>query len=213
MVIIESTQSLIAGPRRRQLLLGALAAATAPAWAATAPRLALVIGNAAYADGARKAQEVMRVTAVRDGLVHVNDGDTIYDQMGGIVNNRYGRKDPVYPGAPSGLQVGKRWHTAFNNTRPGAATVRSFYDMRVTALEDVDVPAGRFKAFRIEGDGEAMPMSGAAAGGRRLQTVSWMDPQTLLPVRGDVRQTSRSDGRVLEHNSSVLLWRQLVPRS
>ena len=72
------------------------------------------------------------------------------------------------------------------------------------------MPAGRFKAFRIEALGEAV----LPAGKRELQSVLWIDPATMCVVRHDAKHTSSGRGaRVHEHSSDVLLWRKQVPRA
>ena len=111
--------------------------------------------------------------------------------------------------APSGLQVGKRWRTAFTNMRAGQAPARSYYDCRVLALEEVQVPAGIFQVYRVEAKGEAI---GDAGGGQRMQWTSWLDSTTMTQVRHDVRFTSLRRGQVTEHTSDLLVWRRLVPR-
>ena len=94
---------------------------------------------------------------IRGDQVIINDGSMILTQGGVIVLNRTGRKDPGILIAPSEMQVGKRWRSAFTNVgAPGQPPARNFYDHRVTALEEVEVPAGRFKAFRVESVGETI---------------------------------------------------------
>ena len=150
-----------------------------------------------------------RVTAIRDGQVFINDGEAIYTQAGVVVLNRTGRKDPGVLLAPSELQVGKRWRSAFTNVRePGAPAARNFYEHRVVALEDVQVPAGRFKAYRIEAMGESI---GPAHATRLVNTV-WIDPATMTAVRSDVRNTSYNGAALIAHTSDVLVSRHLAPR-
>jgi hypothetical protein len=161
-----------------------------------------------FLDGQRVHTLVGKVTAIEGGRVLVNGGDFVFDQMGGILRNRFGVKDPAVIGAPADIQVGKRWRSAFNNTGLGGRTARSFYEHRVAALEEVEVPAGRFKVFRIEARGEAVLPDRS----RLLETTTWIDPATMTMVRHDVKQTGKLEGRVLEHSSDVLLWRKQVPR-
>ena len=102
---------------------------------------------------------------------------TLAKQRGDDYNlllNRFGAKDPALLVSPADLQVGKRWRSAFTNTRPGGPTARSFYEHRCTALEDIEVPAGRFKAFRVEAHGEALLQVIREQGGaaRRLLLVT-----------------------------------------
>ena len=139
----------------------------------------------------------------------VNGGKTVFDQMGGILVNGFGTKDPAMLAAPADMQVGKRWRTAFNNTPPGRPTSRNYYDCRVLALEEVEVPAGRVLCFRVEAKGEAV----LPKGGRTLNTTTWIDPATMLLVRQDVQHSTRDGSTVLEHTRDALLWRKQVPRA
>jgi len=162
-----------------------------------------------FLDGGKATEVLGEVTSIESQLVFINGGQQIYDQMGGIVRNRFGTKEPAVLAAPADLQVGKRWRSAFTNTRQGWPTPsRNYYEHRCVALEEIDVPAGRFKAFRIEARGEAVLPDRAAA----LEGVTWIDPATMLPVRQDTKQTTKQSGAVFEHSSDVLLWRKQVPR-
>ncbi len=149
------------------------------------------------------------VTAIDGGRVIINGGEMVVDQMGGVLVNRFGAKDPAVVVAPAQLQVGKRWRSAFTNRRGNGPASRNYYDSRVVALEDIEVPAGRYKAFKVEGHGEAMLPNSAI----KLHNTYWLDPATMTLVRQDVRQTSYTGAEVLEHSSMVLLWRKQVPRS
>ena len=149
------------------------------------------------------------VTAIEDGRVMVNGGAAIFNQMGGVLLNRFGAKDPAVAAAPADLQIGKRWRSAFTNTRAGGPAARNFYEHRVVALEDVVVPAGRYRAFRIESIGESVLPSRAI----RLHTMVWVDPATMTFVRQDVRHQSYAGEQIFEDSTDVLLWRKQVPRS
>ena len=149
------------------------------------------------------------VTAIEGGRVMVNGGKAIFNQMGGVLLNGNGAKDPAVAVAPADLQLGKRWRSAFTNTRPGSPAARNFYEHRVVALEEVVVPAGRYKAFRIESNGESIWPQGAL----RLHTMVWVDPATMTVVRLDTRHQSYVGTQFHQDFSDVLLWRKPVPRS
>lgn len=161
-----------------------------------------------FLDGGKTADLRAVVTAIDGPRVLVNGGEIIFDQMGGMLLNRFGAKDPALLGSPADLQVGKRWRSAFTNTRPGGPAARSFYEHRCTALEDLEVPAGRFKAFRVEAQGESVVHDHV----RLLETVHWVDPATMTVLRQDIKQTGKARNVVMEHSSDVLLWRKQVPR-
>ncbi len=150
-----------------------------------------------------------RVTDIRDGQVYFNGGESIATQTGVIVLNRAGRKDPGVLLVPSELRVGKRWRSAFTNTRvPGAPAARNFYEHRVAALEEVQVPAGRFQAYRIESVGESIGPSHA----NRLNSTVWIDPSTMTALRTEQRNTSYNGSTPFEHTIDALAARHLVPR-
>ncbi len=149
-----------------------------------------------------------RVTAIERGRVIVNDGVTVVDQMGGILVNRFGVKDPALVGLPDGLQLGKRWRSAFTNRRGAGPVARAYYEHRVVALEDIEVPAGRYKAWRIDARGESVMPQQAL----KLEMCTWADPATMTMLRHDVRQTGYGGSPVIEHTSDVLLWHKQVPR-
>ncbi|MFO1326839.1 MAG: caspase family protein [Rubrivivax sp.] len=162
-----------------------------------------------HLDGDRKTRVNYRVTAIEGQRVIINDGRVVYDQMGGILVNRFGSKDPVILGTPDGLQLGKRWRSAFTNAAPGRPPIRAYYDHHVDAIEEVAVPAGRFTCFRIEARGESV---GAGGAGQRLHMVTWVDPATMLLVKQRLRFATRRDGLDVEHDTDELLSMQLVPR-
>ncbi len=147
------------------------------------------------------------VTAIEAGRVMINGGRAIFNQMGGVALNQFGAKDPAVVAAPADLQLGKRWRSAFTNTPAGGPAARNFYDHRVVALEDVAVPAGRFRAFRIESDGESISPRGAL----RMHTVLWVDPATMAVVRQDVRHQAYVGPQRFEDFTDVLLWLKQVP--
>ncbi len=156
-----------------------------------------------------KAQDTTHaVTAIEGQRVLVDGGESIYDQMGGVLLSPQGAKDPALQQAPSDLQVGKRWRSAYSNTRPDGRVTRSFLSHRCVGLEDVELPAGRFKAFRIEAQGESVVQDWT-----RLQDiVLWVDPETMLVLQQTFKLKDTRTPRVLEHSSYALLWRKLVPR-
>ncbi len=132
------------------------------------------------------AQQLLarRVTAIEGRTVAVNNGGIVLDQMGMLLNNAFGRKDPGILVVPASLQVGKRWRSAFTNLPPdGRIREHNFYDHHVVALEDVEVPAGRFRAYRIVMKGQSIRPSG----GSRLESEYWVDPATMWLIREDRR--------------------------
>jgi uncharacterized caspase-like protein len=149
------------------------------------------------------------VTAIDGERVLVNGGKTIFNQMGGVLLNGFGAKDPAVAVAPADLQIGKRWRSAFTNRLPGYPAARNFYEHRVVALEDLVVPAGRYRAFRIESNGESISPGSAL----KLHNMHWVDPATMTLLRQDVRHSSYIGTQLQVDFTDVLLWRKQVPRS
>ncbi len=148
----------------------------------------------------------LRVTHATNDRVEVNAGAAVYDQMGGVVRDRFGVKEPALMVAPADLAIGKRWRAAFTNTKPDGQVLLNYWEYHVAALEEIQVPAGSFKAFRIEGRG------GSREGKRfSMQKTLWIDPATMLQVRIDL-VFRRGDGTVYENTSDVLVRRSRVPR-
>ena len=152
-------------------------------------------------DGYTKAvtRNQRRVTFADDDRVEFNDGRMILDQMGGVVLNRTGRKEPALMPEPAELAVGKRWRSAFTNTQASGTTQTNYYDYKVVAFEEVTVPAGRFKAFKIEGLGESRWPSGFVI----LSGTHWIDPTTMITVRADTLH--RRDGKIVLYDSFQLV--------
>jgi hypothetical protein len=105
------------------------------------------------------------------------------------------------------LRVGRAWS---QNKDDSVGSVRN--DYVIAALEDVEVPAGRFKAFRIEGreiytetayPGVAAPPNGYVT---TAYVVSWYVPGTGI-VKGTLRRTTGT--RLLEESLREL--EQFVP--
>jgi hypothetical protein len=152
-------------------------------------------------DGFTKAsrRSTMTVTFASDLRVELNGGSTVFNQMGGIILNNTGRKDPPLLEAPAELAVGKKWRSAFINMSPSGARGENFIDFKVVALEEVTVPAGSFQAFRIEGVGESRGQGFYTV----LTNTTWIDPKTMLALRRDVMR--RSGGTILAYESFQLV--------
>ena len=147
---------------------------------------------------------VQRVTYANSERVEFNGGVLVRDQMGGILRNQGGTKTPAILAEPAELAAGKRWRSAYTNTKPDGKVSNQFYDFHVVGLEDVTVPAGTFKAYKVEGAG--------MGGEGYLSQVRWIDPATMISVRYDIEFRSTHAARVSEHNSTRLVSVKRVPR-
>lgn len=146
-----------------------------------------------------------RVTRVDGQRVEIDDGALAVDQMGSVLKNTRGTKDPGLLMTPAELSVGKRWRSAFTNTVQGNASL-NFYDFHVVALEDVTVPAGTFKAFKIERRGQARRTGAPLV---YMEGTSWVDPATMRAVRTDSRFIV--GGRVTDQDSVRLVSQKRGP--
>ncbi len=149
-----------------------------------------------------------RVTQADNDRVVINGGALVLDQMGSVLKNRFGTKDPGVLVAPADLAVGKRWRTAFTNTPAKGDKSTNFYEVRVLAFEEITVPAGTFKAFKVEFVGQARRPHGADVS---LSHMTWIDPTTMFAIRNDILH--RVDGRITEQSSGQLVSMKRVPRN
>jgi hypothetical protein len=138
-----------------------------------------------------KRPRLERVTYADDNRVLINGGQRVLDQMGSIVKDGFGDKDPAVVVVPAEVSVGLHWRTAFRNVRPDKVEETVYWDFHVVGQEYVDVPAGRIRAYKIVGRGDARFAGGIFI----LECTNWIDPTTMLIVRST--NVHRSNGRVI----------------
>jgi hypothetical protein len=136
------------------------------------------------------------------------------DQMGNILQNQFGIKKPGILKAPADIALGKRWRTAFTNTRPDGVVAASYWDLRVVALEEIRVPAGSFRAFKIEGDGADSLVGPQTRLEDRLASRQsfWIDPLTMIELRGELELRDRNNGKITYHAFRELVAYERAPR-
>ena len=149
----------------------------------------------------------LTVTFADKERVEMNQGQAIWDQMGGVLRNRFGDKSPASMTAPADIAIGKRWRSAFINTTQNGQVSSNYWDNHVVALEEVDLPAGKYLAYRIERHGWANFANGKST---RMKGTTWVDPRTMLQVRVDLLFSR--DGKVTENSSDRLVKLQQAPR-
>ena len=132
------------------------------------------------------ARIVRRVTFADNDRVEFNGGGFVTDQMGSILRNGYGTKNPGVLVVPNDIAVGKRWRSAFTNTQPNGVVGTNYWDFRVEALEQITVPAGTFRAFKVVGSGETRTPRGQTL----LAQTYWVDPATMQQIRGKRNSTT-----------------------
>jgi hypothetical protein len=151
------------------------------------------------------------VTAIKGDTVEINDGGIIQTQSGMVLRDKHAERtySPGILRVPADLELGKRWKTAFEATNADGSKDSGYWNYKVAALEDVTVPAGTFRAYRIEGSG-----FNNRGGGGVLQMTStlWIDPATMKIVRDDeLRRNPRME--IKRWDSMVLVKRVLAPRT
>ncbi len=127
--------------------------------------------------------------------VEFDNGRTITDLMGNNIKNGELEFDAPLQFIPAELQVGKKWTAAFRRTRKGVAS-NAYYDMKIAKRESIDVPAGSFDTFRIEGQGWNTSF------GARIEARIWLVPGLNFAIkreyvtrnnRGRLTQTERHE--------------------
>ncbi|MBL8305251.1 MAG: caspase family protein [Rubrivivax sp.] len=156
------------------------------------------------------AQKTMwrRVGSIEGQRVLIDNGTLVLDQMGSVIVNGSGRKDPGILFVPADLSVGKRWRSVFTNTPRDGRPTQNFYDHRVEALEDVTVPAGTFRAFRTVHRGRALRPDG----GSKLLVTMWVDAATLWPVKFVTRREALHQRWLEAHTTDEMLTMRRLPR-
>ena len=149
----------------------------------------------------------LTVTHADKERVEINNGQVIWDQMGGVLRNRFGDRSPASLISPADIALGKRWRSAFTITTPNGKVGSDYWDNHVVALEEIVLPAGRFHAYKVKREGWAKFASGASV---RMTGTVWIDPRTMLHIRVDLQFTR--DGKVTENSSDRLVRLQQVPR-
>ena len=79
---------------------------------------------------------------------------------------------------PAEFQVGKKWTAAFRRTQSGTTT-NAYYDLQIVKRETINVPAGSFDTFRIEGEGWNITV------GARLDVKFWLVPGLNFTIRSE----------------------------
>lgn len=150
-------------------------------------------------------REVQKVTFANNDRVEINGGSTVYDQMGALVRDDSGVKDPPILMIPADISLGKRWSSAFTNVL-GGYTVRVNADFKTVALEDLDIPGARIKTYKVDisGFGSVNGRSGSFTG------TLWIEPTTMRLVRYD--RTLRGGTLILDSSSQVVVDYHPAPR-
>jgi hypothetical protein len=150
----------------------------------------------------------LTVTSADKERVEFNNGRVVWDQMGGVLRNRFGDRSPASLISPADIALGKRWSSAFTITTPDGKVGSNYWDNHVVALEEIELPAGKFHAYKVKREGWTKFSNGVSV---RMTGTVWIDPRTMLHIRVDLLFT-RSDGKVTENSSDRQVELKQVPR-
>lgn len=141
----------------------------------------------------------LRATSAEGDRVVFNHGTVILDQMGGTIKNQFGSYDPAVMVAPADIAIGKKWRSAYQQTLEGGAKGTSYWDNKVTAIEEVRALGRAVLAYRVERSGQAQFSRGLSM----LKGTLWIDPTTMQVVRSEIE--TRFNGKVVQSNGYVML--------
>jgi hypothetical protein len=127
------------------------------------------------------------VTAVTDSDVIIDDGALVLDLMGNTKKNREGFRFTDNQNMPLEFYVGKKWTTRYRMFPPkGNPRVRwtAEIEYKIVGRETITVPAGTFDCFKVQGLGEAGPITFAKS---EVHHTTWYAPERVrLPIAHDV---------------------------
>jgi uncharacterized caspase-like protein len=167
------------------------------------------------AGGGQGSRIRLEVTAADAERVEFNQGRVVTDQLGTSLVEAGVRKTPGHVKVPTELHVGKRWETAFDahDLATGRLRARPRWSYRVAAHETVQVKAGRFKAWRIEGAGtDALVTPGRPRPRERiLKHQLWVDAATLVVLKEEL-QLVQGGAALRDETRELLALKQAARR-
>lgn len=128
--------------------------------------------------GLEKSRSDSVVTNIKDGIVEINNGSTLLTIDGAVIRNRYiANVDPPRLDQPGGdYSVGAKWTSRSVQTNPDGFKLIRDEEVKIVALEEVTVPAGTFKAYRLE-------LNGRLSNGTQVNLTYWAQPGWGLPIK------------------------------
>ena len=134
-------------------------------------------------------RKVTRVDEDND-RVELNGGGWILDLMGNVIRHpRFGTMDVPQQSNPAELQIGYKWTAAWKQMHPEFGPQVVELALHISHFEPIEVPAGRFRAFRIESRGWVMNQ------GVEIQDKHWVVPGFNFPVKSE--HIRRRQGRLV----------------
>jgi hypothetical protein len=100
-----------------------------------------------------KRTYTLRVTEVTDTEVAFNDGRIVNDLLGNTRKQSNGDVVTQSQYYIPEYSVGKKWTTRYKLIKPDGRVFQGEYEFKVVSREMISVPAGKFNAFHVEGNG------------------------------------------------------------
>ena len=153
--------------------------------------------------GVEERTSTLRVTRVSydEDLVEFNQGYVIVDLMGNLIKAGPFVFEAPRQWSPMEFQVGKKWTAAYRLTNNGVFSA-GYYGMRIVKREPVSVPAGRFDAFRIEGNGWDTTF------GNRLEVKLWMVPGLNFTIKAERMERDKGARLYVTERTELVALRQ-----
>lgn len=177
--------------RKWRLLTGAVLLLALPAQAQIADRPSAAVGDrwqfvVFHTVPSRTPNRTWVVTAIGPGRVFgTENGEplTLTDELNVVDSPRHSESNPKSLSFP--LEVGKRWRYDSEWVfKPKSSRGTIAVDVSVVGYESIDVPAGRFEAFKLVATGElggTSPINSVYAG--RTTTTYWYSSAARAIVR------------------------------
>ncbi len=118
------------------------------------------------------------ITAVTDDEVAFDNGQVVLDRMGNNRRNAQGFRFTDSQNMPLEFSIGKKWTTQYRSYPPNIPAhirVMTEMDYKITGRERIEVPAGIFECFRVEGHGQGTSPRGRSD----ISSVAWWAPERL----------------------------------
>lgn len=135
--------------------------------------------------------------------VEFNNGITITDLMGNAVKVGPAEYDTPVQFSPAEYQIGKKWTAAFRLKRNGKES-NAYYHMHIVKRETIEVPAGRFDTFLIEGEGWNTTF------GERLDVKLWMVPGINFGIKAEYMFRNKFGRHTRTDRNELIALRQHV---
>jgi hypothetical protein len=116
------------------------------------------------------------ITAVTDAEVTFGKSVLVLDRMGNTLRTDDGYRYTDNPNMPLEFYVGRNWTTQYRSFPPGlpdSARITIAAEYRIVGREAIQVPAGTFDCFRIEGRGRIRSPVGTSG---ELRITTWFAP-------------------------------------